>query len=826
MVCLVWNFSGLTKVEIHRESAAAGTIQTIASITPDNRSVNTSRIKLKTGTITSNSAIVRLNFANQVACEDSGQYHCTVTGERVSNATLKLDLLRKPSKPSLTLSRDMVEGKENRADLPFICEGDVGFPAGKLVLDSNFTSNFYPYIANINTTISEKTCQAYQKVTFYYAFSRDWHGKEIRCSAVNYRSLRQNEIPPFDKQSVEVVPASYCPNLERRLYYHPYNCKNYIDCVDGKVHVGLCPETLCFGVHETNRCNYCTNTSCVTDIIDDVCHGSSAQLVPYTSSRCSMYVNCTERLVHDCPQNKCFDVLNKICPSWIPFLTELNCSVTNNAIGSNATILCAVGGISITSVRATVRPCTGGEIGLSYVTGVNGPGVLERNLKATLALSGIGPNQTLSLEIHHLQRNQTGQYIINVNSNIGGRINLTDKADVPAITVPNIIIENGTLEIRCRGHVGTPAKQIFLEVQFHGSRSFQTFFAENKTNITSTEKYCYNERETLFAIFATSYWNNGTVRCSVRNDDNSILSSDQQRIIVVKSTISFEPSKREAYIGDNEFSMTCNVSSHQYLRRVEIYYESATLGTKEIIANVEPQSTVTYRKGIILSEAAFMEDNANVTIGFTYNLTCNDDGMYHCIAVGTAIFISSIKLIISSEPKAPTLTLSPWIEENKPIFADRMFRCDGMVGKPEGLVFVEANISGSFERYHFPSVIENTEVNCNTKQSYQFYYTFNMSWLGRDIRCAVKNAKTNEIIRSPPKTIEVVRENYCVGKGDYEYYPHPYECTKYIGCNQGKIVAISFCGPGLCWGVNQTIGCTYCHNQSGDLTCLPGARKD
>ncbi|KAL3876709.1 hypothetical protein ACJMK2_034511 [Sinanodonta woodiana] len=804
MVCLVMNYSGITQVEIHRESAVTGTLQII----------------LKMGNVTSDSALVHLSFANQVACEDNGPYHCIVTGEWVSNATLRLDILRKPSKPSLTLSRDIVEDKENRDDLPFICQGDVGFPAGNLVLDSNFTSNFYPNTTNY-TTISEETCRAYQTVTFYYAFSRDWHGKEIRCSAVNNQSLRQNEIPPFDKQLVEVVPASYCPNLERGQYYHPYNCKNYIDCVGGKVYVGVCPSNLCFGVYETSQCNYCTNTTCVTDIVDRVCNGLNATLVHYTSRRCSMYVNCTERLVRDCPQNKCFDVLNKKCPSWTPFIPELNCSVTEYGIGSNATILCVVGDIRISSVRATVRPIIGGEISLFYVTGVLQPGVLNTSSTATLTLSGTGPNQTLSLEIHRILCSQIGQYIINVNSNISGVINLTAMADVPVITVPNITNENGTLEIRCRGHVGTPAKQIFLEVQFYGSSTFQTLSAESKTNTISND--CNIDRETVFTIFATSYWNSSTIRCSVKSDNNNILSSEQRVIIVVKSTVTFEPSKRESYIGDNDFSMTCKVSSHQDLRRVEIYFESSSLGTKEIIATVEPQSNVIYMEGIILSQAAVMKDNANVTVRFIYNLTCNDDGIYHCKAVGAANFTSSITLTMSSEPEAPTLNLSPWIEENKTTFADRMFRCAGMVGRPEGLMFVEANISGSFQRYDFPSVINNTQFNCNTNQIYQFYYTFNMSWHGRDIRCAVQNAKTNKTIKSQSKTIEVVSENYCVGKG--AFYPHPYECTKYIGCKDDKISAINLCGPSLCFGINQTTACTYCNNQDKDLTCLPGARN-
>ncbi|KAK3610077.1 hypothetical protein CHS0354_032163 [Potamilus streckersoni] len=217
--------------------------------------VNTSRVTLKEGNIATSFAIVRLGFSNQVSCWDKGRYYCIVTGYQISNVTLQLDLLRKPSTPTLILSREIVEGKNTRDDLPFICEGNVGFPAGNLVLQSNFTSNFNPVIRNINTTISNETCQAYQMITFAYAFSSNWHDKEILCSAVNNRSLGQNATPPFDKQLVKVIPATICP-------------------------------------------------------------GSDAEALRFPGLRCSMYVNCTDKMVHECPVNECFNVSNKTCPSW------------------------------------------------------------------------------------------------------------------------------------------------------------------------------------------------------------------------------------------------------------------------------------------------------------------------------------------------------------------------------------------------------------------------------------------------------------------------------------------------------------------------------
>ncbi|KAK3601887.1 hypothetical protein CHS0354_041821 [Potamilus streckersoni] len=154
-----------------------------------------------------------------------------------------------------------------------------------------------------------------------------------------------------------------------------------------------------------------------------------------------------------------------------------------------------------------------------------------------------------------------------------------------------------------------------------------------------------------------------------------------------------------------------------------------------------------------------------------------------------------------------------------------MFRCEGLVGKPASQMFVEANISGLFQEYHFPTIpSENnaTEIQCNTRQLYQFYDTFNMSWNGSAIRCAVKNARTNEIMRSSLHILKVISENYCVGKGN-NLYPHPYECQKFIRCEASQVYAVFACGSNQCFGVNEIIagGCTFCNDPN--LICYPGA---
>ncbi|KAK3601889.1 hypothetical protein CHS0354_041823 [Potamilus streckersoni] len=816
MTCIVSNYIDLKHVELYQESEILGTIESIANITE--RSTYTSAVSWVDTKITPEYAFLTVKFTNPLTCDDGENYLCLAIGNITLNSTMKLVKARRPSKPMLFLSRDIVEGTENQDQLPHTCEGDVGYPAGKLVLASNFTNNFYPTITNINTKVSNKTCEAYQKITFKYAFSRSWNGQELRCSVVNDESLGENETSPFDAKVVNVISADSCMVRPDGHYYHQYNCSNFIRCVNRTVHIGECQITACFGLNETDRCNACSKTKCVQSVTGDICSNSSGdELVPYTSIRCSMYINCTDRMVHECPKNECFDVSTKACPR---LLTGINCSTSESTIGSNATIICTMGDVKVTSVSIKVQSGRNVELKLFNIISVNGSGVLSSSASASLTLSGTGSSQMLLLGLYPLQCQHIGLYSVNVNNEFGGEIRITDKAEVPNITMPTLTNENGTLEITCRGNVGEPAKEIFLEVKFVGSSNFQMVPTDNITD--STLKDCDNDRETVFIITATSNWNSTVVRCSVRNEDNSIQSSEQKRINIVPSTVTFEPSKREVYIGESNFSMTCNVKNHQQLTGVELYHESARVGTKELIASVTKQSQVTHRDGIALQLVYFAFDNASVKIEFTNNLTCNDDGKYHCEAIGSAIFTSSINLNISSEPNVPTLILSPWIVENETTKADRMFRCEGLVGRPASNMSVEANISGSFKRYHFPAVITNTQVDCNTKQNYQFYYAFNMSWHGRDLRCAVTNLRTNEAIWSPPKTIKVVRENYCVAKGDNKRFPHPYECTKYILCNRDKIF-IHDCNPSLCWGVNQTSGCTYCDNSLGDLLCLSGA---
>ncbi|KAK3601891.1 hypothetical protein CHS0354_041825 [Potamilus streckersoni] len=820
MSCIVSNYIDLKRVELYQESEILGTIESIANITERSTPTYKSGVYWSDAVITPEYAFLRVTFTNPLTCTDGEKYLCVAVGNVTLNSSIRLVKARRPGKPILFLSRDLVEGKENQDQLPHTCEGNVGYPVGKLVLMSNFTNTFNPSITNMSTTVSNKTCEAYQKITFKYAFSRSWNGQELRCSVVNNESLGENETSPFDAKVVNIVSADTCMDRPDGHYYHRYNCSNFIYCVNRTVHIGECQRTACFGLNETDRCNVCSQTICVHDVIGQVCTSLNVnELVPYNMIRCSMYANCTDRMVYDCPRNECFDVVTKGCPR---LLTGINCSASESTIGSNATILCTMGEVKVTSVSVKVTSGRNVELKIFNINVVNGSGVLSSSASASLTLSGTGSSQTLTIGLYPLQCQHIGLYSVNVNNEFGGEIRITDKAEKPNITIPAVNNENGTLELTCRGNVGAPAKEIFLEAQITGSSNFRMVTTDNKTN--ATLKDCDNDRETAFTIIATSNWNNTIIRCSVRNEDNSIQSSEQKRINIVPSNVKFEPSKRDVYIGDSDLSMTCNISNHQQLTRIELYQESAREGKRELIANITKQLQLKFRDGIDLQTAVIMADYATVKIRFTNSLTCNDDGMYYCVVIGSATFTASINLSIFSEPNDLTLILSPWIVENESTKADRMFRCEGMVGRPASNMFVEANISGSFKRHDFPAVITNTQVNCTTNQNYQFYYAFNMSWNGQNIRCAVTNLRNNITTWSLPKTIEVVRESYCAGKRD-NYYPHPYECTKFIWCIKEKIIAISYCGAGLCFGMNQTTACTYCNNEFEDLICLQNARK-
>ncbi|KAK3601888.1 hypothetical protein CHS0354_041822 [Potamilus streckersoni] len=733
MNCSVNKHIGLTRVDILHQRDEAEVTEIIATMTSDSSYVNRSSLTLTEGSMANDSANLSILFNHPLACQDKGRYSCLATGDLVISETFRLVPLSrssllyclfsvlnvvfcsetspghmaptarikleplsktlfgdegKPNKPTLLLSRDIVEKRENRADLPHTCDVDVGYPPGKLILESNFTtfeSNFttyfYPNISKVYTTISEETCQAYQTITFYNAFSRRWNGKTLRCSAVNEISLEENEIPPFDLKVVEVLPvvlicskaletekgefdsihanfsfefvADYCTDRPRRYYYHPYNCHNFINCTNRKVRVEVCPERTCFGVNETSGCNVCKESECVPNVVANVCVMSNVDdLVPYPHIRCSMYVNCTDRMVHECQENECFDVQNKTCSSRTPTAPStpernITCSVSETAIGLNATIVCKIGDIDLTSVSVIFISYSKKEVLMFEVTDVDGPGVLQRNNESSLILSEEGSNQTLSIDLHPLQCELHGLYSVTVNENLLGSINITDSAEAPLIDMANNTNENWILEIRCRGNVGAPAKVIFLEIQYDETTNFHMVPAHNTT--IATNKDCNNERETNFTLTMTSNFNNSLVRCSVRNEDHSLMSSEQRRINIITSSVTMERSKSVVYVGDEDFSMKCIVLEHKNLSRVELYHQYTKLGTRDIIVILTQHiGPWTNRSGIVVSDSVISTEEAFLQINFT-NATCADEGVYQCVAIGKFTFMSSLGLNISGK---------------------------------------------------------------------------------------------------------------------------------------------------------------------------------
>ncbi|KAK3601890.1 hypothetical protein CHS0354_041824 [Potamilus streckersoni] len=317
MTCIVSKYAGLKRVDILHKKDEAGTEQMIATISSNSSFTNKSRMTLVETKMDADSAVLGTAFASALACQDKGLYYCRASGELVTNQTLELNPLGKPHKPTLVLNKDMLEGKQ--MEKPFTCEGDVGYPAGKLVLASNSLNYFFPNITDINTTISNETCQIKQKISFYYAFSKSWQGKEIRCSAVNDNSLGPDEVPPFDSQTVHVLPADYCQTLPNGFYYHPYYCSYYIDCVNGSVNIKECPAAQCFGLNETIGCSICENAICAKDIVANVrSKSNTSEIIPLLDVKCSMYINCTDKMVHECPGKECFNISSTTCISGPP----------------------------------------------------------------------------------------------------------------------------------------------------------------------------------------------------------------------------------------------------------------------------------------------------------------------------------------------------------------------------------------------------------------------------------------------------------------------------------------------------------------------------
>lgn len=123
-------------------------------------------------------------------------------------------------KPTLVLSRQIIEDQETWRDRPFSCSGQLGYPHGSLEIQSNIYGNFTTILSitndsnNFVATVGDwsttgPVCESVQSVDFGLkssAVTKRLHNTKLRCVIVPSSDV-EGQAPVYSEEIIKVVDS-------------------------------------------------------------------------------------------------------------------------------------------------------------------------------------------------------------------------------------------------------------------------------------------------------------------------------------------------------------------------------------------------------------------------------------------------------------------------------------------------------------------------------------------------------------------------------------------------------------------------------------------
>ncbi|KAK3604662.1 hypothetical protein CHS0354_007206 [Potamilus streckersoni] len=262
ITCIARDMMSIMSVKIERQTISG--LHEVASLSIDRTSTaNFIGIRIRnTSMINSTAATVYMDF-DSLTCADKGDYFCTI-GAFSSRGNLSV--LRKPEVPQLVTfpTSGIVE---NTASGTINCTGEVGYPARKLVFESNKGGNntFARVPFSFTSTQMEGECSTTYSATFSYTFNMDWNNSVIRCKIDTEDVLGDNGTSLYVDRKVLIIPGNICKTSNALFVPHPYACRKYLWCAD-RIYLQDCSPPLChLNVPDNSTacdhtCNDCTDS--------------------------------------------------------------------------------------------------------------------------------------------------------------------------------------------------------------------------------------------------------------------------------------------------------------------------------------------------------------------------------------------------------------------------------------------------------------------------------------------------------------------------------------------------------------------------------------
>ncbi|XP_061167653.1 uncharacterized protein LOC133176554 [Saccostrea echinata] len=237
-------------------------------------------------------------------CKDEGQFSCTADVPfAVPEAFGRLNIKAKPDVPSITIPTEIIDSREPREW--FKCEGNVGYPKGKMYWEIRLRGNaeftnqipFQTKRDHENTT----NCKSYVTNEFRFTPNKKHDGMEVRCVVENQDTMPSGRRL-YTTKKIHVIPANFCAGISRDKRAHPNNCYQYIQCHDGYTYVQRCSIGLCFNP-ETQECDIRQEKE--VDVIDPEfpCKPNRNGVYFPHDSICNKYIWCVQgqEVIQHCP---------------------------------------------------------------------------------------------------------------------------------------------------------------------------------------------------------------------------------------------------------------------------------------------------------------------------------------------------------------------------------------------------------------------------------------------------------------------------------------------------------------------------------------------
>ncbi|XP_063428142.1 mucin-3B-like isoform X2 [Mytilus trossulus] len=813
------------------------------------------------------------------SCTNEGTFAVVtnINGETIKDQG-KFSVISKPNGDAdLQLHPDQIAGLLNyRTWLLHSCIINVGYPPGEISIemmkqDETEFNNLNVIIHATDDDIDNTTCSYVRTTKFGFDFTADMDKAIMRCT-VTHDLFTVDDVVYSNNETVSLIPIDFCKNNTVPQSYHPHqkNCNSFIQC-EGEVTYGQpCPSNLCFGVTETNGCNFCDQAICPADITTTPVPESSTfassieeTTTPEPMSSIDVFCNSSTVIWNSGPVDMVcklnttdFNVLNVTFRSSTQVIPTIISQIQSNGnihdlIQDDGVIVTYVG--QLVTISILNASCSSGDFYGLMAVDINGKA--EGQAEGKLIVGSIPSDAVLTL---HPDQNADLAY------------------------------RNWLLHI-CEADVGYPPGEVQFEILNEGEAEF-TVLDANIVTSNDESGSCSVTKKVEFGIDFTANMDKAIIRCSVKSTlypENPVIYSNNDTVSLIpsdfceshnatynphtincnyyiqcqgntvygqkcQSSLCFGITQRDGCdfcfnaICPSDITTTAKPETTVPVPSIDVSCTGTSVllntGPTNIVCVVNTTSfgmmnvTFTKSSGVNPSLIARIESDGRViytnfsdqivvqyassTVTVTIqNASCPYEGFYG-VAVDNGNGLTGRKdgqLSVTAKPSGPLeFKIHPeQIAGLNTVRSEKLHSCTGTIGDPGGTIGVEILLDGddNFQTYE-PSFksISDTHENCTIYREFKFWIAFTAAMNNATIRCKITNDEypTDPPINSNNENLALVPDDFCNRNyNGTNLYQHPTDCNRIVTCVE-KVTYVGACLPGLCFDPT-IVACNFCY---------------